>query len=157
MSAIAFSEVVSGLGLPPAVAAVWAGGWEVSQADYPTGGPPPFLLPDFVRETGDRIGVSAELRDVLLAALPEFSGRPLLCRLAWHLHRAFEQAPGMPPVEVRGWPLLPAGIVPHGDLFLAYVFLASTPRVATFYGERGIPMEVFRETFADFEIGRAHV
>jgi hypothetical protein len=80
-----FAALAAGLSLPP-TAALWAAGWEASQACYPA--PlPGFLTPAELTAACQRLGLSAELREVMLSALPEVTGDPRLCRLLWHLYR----------------------------------------------------------------------
>lgn len=150
MRAPPFEELASGL-LLPAAAAVWAAGWEASQACYPE--PlPGFLTAAELGATCKRIGFSTELREVVLGALPEVTSDPRLCRLLWHLYRRLFIDPGMLKEDLAAWPALPATTLPHADLFPAFAYLAGVPHVEARYRERGIPREVLLATLSDVEL-----
>ncbi len=146
-----FELLCTELALHPAHFMVWRQGWDESQAGFSEANVH-FLSPAFVDGACRRIGLSCEVRNAILAALPSTAALPALRRLAWHLYRRLYERPGLLSEDVRAWPLLPPGTFEGSDMFLAYLFLAGVPRLARIYRKRGIPAAVLRDTLSDLEL-----
>lgn len=145
-----FDVVAAELGLAPA-AVVWAAGWDASEACYPS--PLPEVLTELrFAAVCQRTGVSTELREVLLGALPKLTADARLCHLLWHLYRRLFVTPGMLQEDLAAWPPLPATAMPQAELFPAFAYLAGVPDLEARYRARGIPPEVLVATLSDLEL-----
>ncbi|NOY82831.1 MAG: hypothetical protein GXP31_17680 [Kiritimatiellaeota bacterium] len=146
-----FDEFRAQLGVADPKYDAWEPDWGVSRASF---APERlfFLGPEYVRATCERLCISADIAEAMVAAAAGIRANSALARLAWHLYRRMFETPGLERADVRSWPLPPAQAAPYADLFMALLFLAGVPRIEAFYRRHNLPEEVFLETMTDLEL-----
>ena len=122
-------------------------GWDVTSAEMPAD--IPFLSPGQIRQCCDFCQTGEALRDELLHAAEIINASPALKAFAWHvydrlaLHPAIPNDPGYGSFTGFPIPQLPDEMGKH---FYRLVSLAIMPSAIENYTQKGIPMDIVRNT-----------
>ena len=132
-------------------AEAWQSDWPQTQESYPSGRVP-ILEADWVNGACQAIGMSPEVTQAFLRALPAYESNEALRRVVWHCHAAiFHPRDGQTP-SLRRWPKPPQGLGEAGTMLYAIALLSGLPTAQRLHRERGIDESVTVETLQDFEL-----
>jgi hypothetical protein len=124
-------------------------GWLASLDAAPAGGPDLPLHTSEDAATLERLGVSGEDAEAVLATQAYLDRSPGLRWLLRQCQRLIIAHMGDPGFRDMHLPQLPAALGPQGRCFPVHLFLATMPATADWHLRRGIPAPVSAAAFAD--------
>ncbi len=128
----------------------WRTAWNISEETHPVN-KPFFILPEYVGETCNKLGLAKEITDEIISSLSTFDEFPSLKRFCWHYHLLLFGGLADIPV-IPDWPSMGVLNDRKAGLVKLVTLLSGLSFAESFYKKRTIPFSILKDTLFDIEV-----